>query len=197
MTPISATGISTSQSSSRPASAATTGFTLVELLVVVVIIGVVIAGMLLSLGSTSRDSQLEQERDRLAALIDYARERAALQTIEYGLRCDTGGYRFVLYDTRTASWREDPLDDALRPRSLPAGLEISLSVEDRPIVLPPRADPRSKAPLELTPQVMLFSSGELSSFKLRLARTGTGRSALLTGTVAGRLEVGDVVERPT
>jgi general secretion pathway protein H len=195
MTPISATGISTN---SRTASAAAAGFTLVELLVVVVIIGVVIAGMVLSLGATGRDSQLEQERDRLSALIDYVRERAALQTIEYGLRCDTSGYRFVLYDTRAAAWREDPLDDSLRARKLPAGLEITLIVEDRPIVLPPPADPKSmsKAPLDLTPQVMLFSSGELSSFKLRLARSGTGRSALLTGTVAGKLQVGDVVEQP-
>ena len=163
----------------------------------VVIIGVVIAGMLLSLGATGRDSQLEQERDRLSALIDYVRERAALQTIEYGLRCDSGGYRFVLYDTRAAAWRMDPLDDTLRARILPAGLEISLTVEDRPIVLPPRPDPKAKAPIDLTPQIMLFSSGELTNFKLRLTRTGTGRSALLTGTVAGKLEVGDVVEQPT
>jgi len=192
--PISATGTSTN---SRHASAATSGFTLIEVLVVVVIIGVVIAGMLLSLGATGRDSQLEQERDRLAALIDYVRERAALQTIEYGLRCDSGGYRFVLYDTRAAAWRMDPLDDSLRARSLPAGLEISLSVEDRTIVLPPRADPKSKAPVDLTPQVMLFSSGELTNFKLRLTRSGTNRSALLTGTVSGKLEVGDIVEQPT
>ena len=166
-------------------------------MVVVVIIGVVIAGMLISLGATGRDSQLEQERDRLSALIDYVRERAALQTIEYGLRCDSRGYRFVLYDTRAAAWRIDPLDDSLRARTLPAGLEIALTVEDRPIVLPPPADPKGKEPLDLTPQVMLYSSGELTNFKLRLSRTGTGRSALLTGTVTGKLEVGDILEQPT
>jgi general secretion pathway protein H len=178
-------------------SAAASGFTLVELMVVVVIIGVVIAGMVLSIGGPGRDSQLEQERDRLAALIDYVRERAALQTIEYGLRCETGAYRFVLYDTRTAAWREDPLDESLRPRTLPAGLEIALSVEDRAIVLPKRTDPKAKAPVDLTPQVMLYSSGELTGFQLRLTRSGTGRSALLTGTVGGKLEVGAVVEKAT
>jgi len=70
--------------SQRPAA----GFTLIELMVVVVIIGVVITATLLSLGATGRDSQLEQERDRLAALIDYVRERAGLQTVL--IDADTG-----------------------------------------------------------------------------------------------------------
>lgn len=173
------------------------GFTLIELMVVVVIIGVVIAATLLSLGGTGRDSQLEQERDRLAALIEYVRERAALQTVEYGLRCEIGDYRFVMYDTRTGKWAQDPLDDSLRPRTLPAGLEIALSVEDRAIVLPKRTDAkRSDAPTDYTPQVMLFSSGDMNSFKLTLLRTGVGRSALLSSTPAGELTVGPIVEKP-
>ena len=195
------------------------GFTLVEMLVVIVIIGLIAAATLLSIGGSGKDSQLEQERDRLAALVDYVRERAALQTVEYGLRCEQGGYRFLMYDNRQARWLEDPLDDLLRARKLPAGLEIALVVEDRAIVLPrssATAKPEASATLsgsaatkgggaatppgttpDLTPQVMLYSNGDLTSFKLTLSRTGTGRSTALTGTSAGKFEVGAIIEKPT
>ena len=105
-------------------------------MVVVVIVGLITAVMTLSIGSAGRDSQLERERDRLVALIDYVREHAAVTTTEYGLRCDQGGYRFVQYDTRRRLWLDDTLDEALRPRRLPAGLVLSLRVEDRAVVLP-------------------------------------------------------------
>jgi general secretion pathway protein H len=123
---------------------------------------------------------------------------AAMQTVEYGLRCEQGGFRFVMYDARKNQWLADPLDEALRPRMLPAGIDTALSIEDRPIVLPPStANAKPNAAIDLTPQVMLFSSGDLTSFKLTLARTAAGRSALLTGTSAGKLEVGPIVEQPT
>ena len=82
-----ATGTSTSNARAMPAQPRLArGFTLLEMMVVVVIIGVVVAGMLLSLGVTGRDSELERERDRLDGLFSYVRERGELQTSEYGLR---------------------------------------------------------------------------------------------------------------
>jgi general secretion pathway protein H len=181
------------------------GFTLIELMVVMVIIGLVAAGAILSLGGSGRDSQLERERDRLTALIDYVRERAALQTVEYGLRCQQDGYRFVMYDTRTSLWSEDPLDDSLRARALPAGLTLQLSVEKKAIVLPARnvqgkaqgKQDKRQAALDLTPQIMLFSNGDLTSFRLTLERTGTGRSTVVSSTNAGKVESGAIVETPT
>jgi general secretion pathway protein H len=183
------------------------GFTLIELMVVMVIIGLVAAGALLSLGGTGRDSQLERERDRLTALIDYVRDRAALQTVEYGLRCQQDGYQFVMYDARTSLWSEDPLDESLRERVLPAGLALQLSVEKKAIVLPVRsvqvkaqgkkAVDKRQADRDLTPQVMLYSNGDLTSFKLTLERTGTGRSTVINSTNAGKVESGTIVETPT
>jgi len=185
-------------SASRCARRGSRGFTLIELLVVIVIIAVMLGTMLLTLGDRGHDSQLEKERDRLVALFTYVQERAALQTIEYGLRCEQGSYRFVMYDSRKAQWLEDPLDEQLRARPLPDGLELALSVEDRPIVLPARSDPRKRpASLDLTPQVMIFSSGELTRFALTLTRAAAHRSVVLAGTSAGKVEVSPMAGQPT
>ena len=165
----SATGISTSN------SRAIGGFTLIEILVVLLIIGVLVAGTVLSIGVAGRDTALDKERDRVAALMDYLRDQAALQNREYGMRCFVGGYEFLVYDARTGLWQplvEDPL---MRRRLLPTGLEMTLHIEGRPIVLPAADDKTENPP----PQIMLFSSGELNLFELTLRRAATGEGARL------------------
>ncbi|MGH8254545.1 MAG: type II secretion system minor pseudopilin GspH [Steroidobacteraceae bacterium] len=172
------------------------GFTLIELLIVIVIIGVMIGAALISFGGRDSDEQLERERDRLAALITYVQERAALQTIEYGLRCEQGGYRFVMYDSRKSLWQEDPLDEQLRSRKLPAGLGLALAIEDRQIVLPKPTDPdKINATTDLTPQVIIYSSGDLTRFTLTLLRAAAKRIATVSGTAAGKVDVGTIAEQ--
>jgi general secretion pathway protein H len=172
------------------------GFTLVELMVVVVIIGVLVAGAMLSLGATGRDSQLEQERDRLVGMIQYVRERAELQTREYGLRCTPDGYQFVVYDSRGNVWQADDLDTSLRERHLPVGLEFALVLEGRKVVLEaPKPQTGLKSSVEdLTPQIMLLSSGDTSDFALTLQRGAPHRSLTLKSNVDGELVIGDIVD---
>ena len=166
--PTSATGTSAINRQGCRAYPASRGFTLVEILVVMVIIGVVAAGAMLSLGVLGRgDSELQRERDRLEALIGVARDEAALQGREYGLRIFIGGYEFVAYDTRRALWMPLTDDGTLRRREFPEGLEMALRVDGRPVVLP-KSDAKDH-----TPQVMLFSSGELNSFEFSVARVGS------------------------
>jgi len=180
--PTSATGTS----ATRLAAAAGAGFTLIELLVVVVIIGVISAGILLSLGLTGRDRELEKESDRLLALFTYAREQAELQTREYGVLFQHDGYEFLAYDARRAAWRSVFEDEALTARRLPDGLGFRLTVEARPVVLTRPTDAKDK-----TPQVMIFSNGDLTSFAATLEREGGVRSVTLAQD-----DTGQVIEQP-
>jgi len=163
----SATGTSTSNR-----RRAISGFTLIEIMVVLLIIGILVTGAALSLGVLGRDSTLQKESDRLSALMDYLREQATLQNREYGLRCFIGGYEFLAFDSRTATWQRVTNDDTLRARQLPTGVTMQVSIEGRDIILP-RAEARAD---ELSPQVMLFSSGDLNLFELTLRRAATGEA---------------------
>ena len=162
------------------------GFTLVEILVVVTIIAVVTAGIVLSVSVTGRDRDLERESDRLLALFNYVREQAELQTREFGIMFQDDGYEFLTYDTRRDTWRSVFEDDALRARRLPDGLGFRLSVDARPVVLNRPKDAKDK-----TPQVMIFSNGDLSTFTATLEREGGVRSVTLTQDSSGK-----VVEQP-
>ena len=183
--PTSATGTSAISSVGSTAAAtrgASRGFTLIEILVVLVIIGVITAGILLSVNITGRDRELEKESDRLLALFNYAREQAELQTREFGVMFQDDGYEFLTYDPRRAGWRSVFEDDALAARHLPDGLGVRLSVEARPVVLTRPKDAKDK-----TPQVMIFSNGDLTTFAATLQREGGVRSVTLTEDNKGQV----------
>jgi general secretion pathway protein H len=162
------------------------GFTLIEILVVVAIIAVVSVGVLLSVNLTGRDHDLEKESERLYTLFNYAREQAELQTREYGVRFDDDGYEFLTYDNRRGLWRDVTEDDALTARKLPDGLDVRLTVEARPVVLKRPASDKEK-----TPQVMIFSNGDLTTFAATLERDGGLRSITVDED-----QKGEVTEEP-
>ena len=64
------------------------GFTLVEILVVILIITVVISLTVLTVSSTGRDSQLDEESRRIEGLVGLLHERALLEGRDFGLRIE-------------------------------------------------------------------------------------------------------------
>jgi general secretion pathway protein H len=163
------------------------GFTLLEVLVVVVIIGIITSMAMVSTRVLGGDHEMDQEARRLVAVLTQAREDAMLEGRDVGLRIDARGYDFMHYDGRFEQWElvaEDPL---LRERSLPDGLEASLLLESRSVRLPPRVAPTERErPL---PQVVLMASGDLVPFEVRLERAGTQEIRAVVGSAAGKLEI--------
>lgn len=144
------------------------GFSLMEIMVVVAIIGLVSAMVLITFSSNRRDTELDKEAERLDALFSYVREQAELQTRDYGFRINDRAYSFVVFDVLGNEWRPVEEDEALRERNFPEGISPTVVVEGRKLVL----DSRKKEIEDYSPQVLVFSNGDLSSFEVELSRDG-------------------------
>jgi general secretion pathway protein H len=199
-------------------AARSSGFTLIEILVVIVIIGIITVGAVLSMSFASPDRELHTEGDRLADLMNYAQEQGALQTRELGLYCTDHSYKFLAFDARRQLWVPIVDDDALRPRTLPDAIKLQLEIEGRPVVLasvedeqkkppaptssaasapgsaPSSAGPSSApvgalTPADVQPHVMIFSNGDLTSFRVTLGRDGTDTTITVLPDQQGKIKV--------
>jgi general secretion pathway protein H len=195
-TPTSATGTLKNRRQRAKRALVSAGFTLIEIMVVVLIIGLMVGSAVLAIGNKDDDRPLEEERDRLTAMTQYVRERGELQSREYGLRLQPSGYQYVVYEPRAAAWTVDELDESLRARALPTGLSFSLVLEGRDVILekPKEQSGLKDEVVDLTPQVMLFSNGDTSEFKLTLKRSEPERSVEFKSSPNGTIKVGDILE---
>jgi len=161
----------------RAARAQSSGFTLIELMVVVFIIGLIASAAVITFGGDRRDTELDKEGERIHALLDYAREQAELQTRDYGMRINDHAYSFVVFDVMRNEWRTANEDDSLREREFPEGMVPTVVLEGRPIVLSVKKDDKKKGVEDFKPQIMVFANGDLSSFEITLQREGGGAKA--------------------
>jgi len=124
--PTSAAGTSSNRRLRAAARPRATGFTLLEVLVVVTIIGILVAMATVSFNVLGGDHEMDQEAERLVAVLGEARDDAMLHGRDLGLRVDTRGYDWLKYDSRTDRWV--PIDDdiVLRARTLPEGVQLAL-----------------------------------------------------------------------
>jgi len=175
------------------------GFTLIEILVVIVIVATIVSMVLLSIGVAGEDEELDTERKRLAALIETVQDEALLQGREYGIEFTTSAYRFVEFDPLARQWSEVPFDDLYRLRTLPAGLEFELFIDDKRVELnndPKEIDDPDDKPLSAgvqvyTPHLFVFASGESTAFELRMWRPQTDAELVLVGDILGQVRNGE------
>jgi general secretion pathway protein H len=162
---------------------ASAGFTLLELLVVIVIISILLTLASLSMRGDRRLDMMKEEARRLQALVNIAREEALLTRREIGLEQQgRHGYRFLVYQEK--KWVAEPLlKSALKPRSFNEGIDFSLVAEG--LKKSGKGDAASDKAL---PEVVFWSSGEVSDFKAEFKLDG-GQIYEVEGNVLGETQL--------
>lgn len=139
-----------------------TGFTLLEMMVVVAIIGIILTFAVLAIGGDRRAEELERESRQFAELLRLGSEQALLRGEEWAVQLTPDEYRFLVYtDT---DWVAQP-DDLFRTRSLADDTRLEIELEGRELVL--------ETPDEIKPTLLLYSSGEISPFVAVFAANAT------------------------
>jgi general secretion pathway protein H len=144
----------------HPAPGRARGFTLLELLVVVLIIGIIVALAGVRLMRSPREA-VRDESERLALLLQAAREEAIMQGRVFAFGAGRESYRFLRLE-RDGKLKITSDDEILRPRQLPPGIAIeSLQVEG--VLQEDGSQPQG---------FVLLPSGDLPAFRIFLAGSG-------------------------
>lgn len=135
------------------------GVSLIEVLVVLAIVAVMTGASVLGLGVLDRGARPEAEALRLADRLRLAADEALVTLAPLALVWSDRGYRFIVWDARTATWRDHSQAALGATHRLPP--ELSLARED----LGAR-DPILITPDLPQPPVTLRVDGEAGAFRV-------------------------------
>ncbi|MES1954397.1 type II secretion system minor pseudopilin GspH [Salinisphaera hydrothermalis] len=186
----------------------TSGFTLIEVLVVLVIIGIVLTFATLSVNPSGPGDRLDTAAQRLLALAQDAADEAILSSQTIGLQIGDQGYRFIRLTDR--GWKTiDDSDSPLRPRRLDDDIHIdrinnngdrkqqnrqakSLTLPASPIAGRKAGEPavqednsNNDKPQLAVPAALFLASGELLPFTLELSADGVKHRFDIIGSPNG------------
>lgn len=162
------------------------GFTLIELLVVLVILGIAVAMIGVNF-APNPEQALDNEAQRLALLLEQARDEAMSTGSGTAFSVEDGGYRFWQRQSQIEpdatpddkwpgkSWTAHADREVFRPRQFPspvvvAELRVNGQVADKQAM-----------------RIIFSPSGRMPSFRLLLA-SGT-HGVAVSGSAAGRIAV--------
>jgi len=159
------------------------GFSLIEILVVTVILAATATAVTLAVSGAGGERQLARDAERLRALLGYACEQAEISGREIGVSFSGRGYRFSRSDHD--AWL--PADEGeLRPRKWSVAADAVLTRDGQRVAI--GADFPEK------PQLVCFSSGELTAFRLDLTLPESDTRQRIEGQADGRVD-GGVMDR--
>ena len=133
------------------------GFTLLELLVVMVIVAVLTGTVVLGFTGADEEQELRGLAERIGARIELARQYSLQRNREWGIFVQADRYRFAELDPRQNEWVQQAyrpfVPDSRTPR---ISFRIEIEGFNRE---------QFEVSEEDVPNIILFSSGEVTPFK--------------------------------
>ncbi len=169
------------------------GFTLLEVLAVVFIIAMMLTVAVQSL-SPNQSKLLEQESERILALMKLVQEEAILNAQEMAFVVNERGYGFQTFSVE--GWQSLEDDNLLRDRVLPEqirmdmnimGEEMALSLSETVVSLESDDDEEKKD--NVRARVLFLSSGEMTPFELFLHFESDEDGYTIEGSDMGELSL--------
>ena len=132
------------------------GFTLLEVLVVVAILAVLMGTVVVGFTGADEERRLRTLAEGIQARLELARQNALQRNREWGVHVEDNGYRFTEFDPQSGLW----ITQAQRPFTATGAVpRIGFEVEVEGFDLGAGDDPEEDAP-----DIVLFSSGEVTPF---------------------------------
>jgi len=154
----------------RPVPGCNRGFTMIELMVVLVVVGLLVSLVGLSMGGGGERRELEEQTRTLYLKMQAAADEAVLRNAEIGFDMRESRYRFSTYDPDEDLWRARQ-DRRLPPGQMPDWLAVDIRTEGAEGDLPVDDD------ADIIPDIVFFSSGEITPFDMELRVDGQPDSA--------------------
>lgn len=147
-----------------PRSSSQQGFTLIELMVVLVVVGLLISLVGMNIGGGGERRELTEVTRTLYLRMQAAADEAVLTSSEIGIRFEEDNrYRFLTFDRDNAEWAPEP-PGGLPGGRLPEWAEIEIQSEGDSGGGTGLGDDEA----ELIPDIVFFSSGEMTPFELSI-----------------------------
>jgi general secretion pathway protein H len=173
------------------------GFTLLELMLVIFVVGIIAALAMPNVVVQDDFEVLQQSAREMLAAMELQEEEAILTGTQHGLRLESGdldadgevGYRWLVWSADEQQWAV--ARDSMRQYDgvIAGALEYSLTIDGQPVV-PQRVEAGSKETEQKVPQIVIFSSGDITDFELVLRGADASDFVTLRGSYEG-LELDD------
>lgn len=131
------------------------------------IIGALAGVVVLNFVGADRERELQTEAERLAALVELARNESLARNEAWGVFVSAESYAFAAYDAAADRWRRRETGP-LRKRAAPPGISFHATIERLKPSAPAPATTSGSKRQRSAPSILIFASGEQTPFSIQV-----------------------------